>query len=332
MAAQLELFSSAGETPAVAPAAQGADHAELAGGLPDGLYLGTSSWSFPGWRDLLYASGCDVRTLARHGLQAYAQHPLFRAVGLDRTFHAPLTAEGYRTYVDQVPAEFRFVVKAPAACTTPRWHATSGRPHGPNRDYLDADYAVTRFLEPCLEGLGTHLGALVFQFPPQGGAVTRAPRAFASRLLAFLEALPIGPLYCVELRDAALLNEDYVAALSAAGVTHCISVHPRLPDVSEQAAVADAALQRALVVRWNLHGGFNYEQARARYRPFDRLLDPDPDTRTAIVDAAMRRLREDRPAFITVNNKAEGSAPLSVIELAREFASNRDGDSRAAAE
>jgi uncharacterized protein YecE (DUF72 family) len=33
-----------------------------------------------------------TRRLARTGLRAYAQHPLLRSVGIDRTYYAPIQA------------------------------------------------------------------------------------------------------------------------------------------------------------------------------------------------------------------------------------------------
>ncbi|MET5116957.1 DUF72 domain-containing protein, partial [Burkholderia pseudomallei] len=66
-----------------------------------------------------------------------------------------------------------------------------------------------------------------------------------------------------------------------------------------------------LIVRWSLLGGYKYEQAKAKYAPFDRLVDEDPHTRTALAELAARYVRAGQPVLITVNNKAEGSAPLS---------------------
>jgi hypothetical protein len=73
-------------------------------------------------------------------------------------------------------------------------------------------------------------------------------------------------------------------------------------------------------VRWSLHGGFRYEQAKAKYEPFDKLIDEDPDTREALAGLAVRYALAGVPVMIAVNNKAEGSAPLSCIELARAIA------------
>jgi hypothetical protein len=66
-----------------------------------------------------------------------------------------------------------------------------------------------------------------------------------------------------------------------------------------------------------LGGGRSYEAARVRYAPFNRIVDPDPRTRAALAELCIAFARSDRPALVTVNNKAEGSAPLSVFALAR---------------
>jgi uncharacterized protein YecE (DUF72 family) len=71
-----------------------------------------------------------------------------------------------------------------------------------------------------------------------------------------------------------------------------------------------------LVARWNLHAGRGYEEARADYFPFDRLVEEDGSSRTALAGLARRCAAAGRDVFITINNKAEGSAPLSVRRLA----------------
>jgi hypothetical protein len=70
-------------------------------------------------------------------------------------------------------------------------------------------------------------------------------------------------------------------------------------------------------VRWNLHAGFRYDEAKTRYAPFDRLLDADILTRGTLAHLIHVAIRSGQPAFVIANNKAEGSAPLSCIELAK---------------
>ena len=78
---QLHLFGEPDR--GVGPAEVPVQLREIAARLPETLYLGTSSWSFPGWHGLVYDRECSQRALARQGLGAYAAHPLLNAVGVD---------------------------------------------------------------------------------------------------------------------------------------------------------------------------------------------------------------------------------------------------------
>ena len=121
MTSQLSLF---GDADAVDPAGVTDDVRRLGRSLPAAIHLGTSSWSFPGWTGLVFAprngKPATEQVLARHGLPAYAAHPLLRTVSLDRTFYAPLTREEFAAYAAQVPEAFRFVVKAVLRGRMPR--------------------------------------------------------------------------------------------------------------------------------------------------------------------------------------------------------------------
>jgi len=322
---QLSLFADAD---AVDPVAADAETLRLAAALPAGIRLGTSSWSFPGWNGIVYAprSGrpATEQELARQGLAAYAAHPLHRTVSLDRTFYAPLSAAEFARYAAQVPDGFRFVVKAPAAFTDPVIRRTgSGEPARDNPSFLDAVTAAATFVRPAVEGLGAKAGPLVVQFPPLGRRLLADVSRMIGRIAAFIAALPRGPLHAVEVRDPELATPAFAAALVEGGAVPCLAVHARMPPVAAQAAAF--GLDRPscpwpLVVRWNLHAGHDYEGARARYAPFDRLVDEDEPTREALARLATRVAATGRDAFITINNKAEGSAPLSVRALARRIA------------
>ena len=292
-------------------------------GLPDSVRLGTSSWSFPGWRGIVYAGRASKSRLAREGLRAYAGHPLLRLAGIDWTYYRPPEPGDLEPYARQVPEGFRFLVKAPEACTLARFperERYGPAAGGPNPRFLDPEFAARFFVKPALMGLGGRAGPLVFQFPPQAGDASR----FAGRLGEFLAALPRGPLYAVEIRNRAWLTPEYARALRAAGACHCLNVHPSMPSLDEQARVTGARDAPALAVRWMLGGRQRYERARARYAPFDRLVDPDPGARGRIAELCAEFAASGRPAFVSVNNKAEGSAPLSVFALARRIAEIRE--------
>ena len=63
-----------------------------------------------------------------------------------------------------------------------------------------------------------------------------------------------------------------------------------------------------------------YDEAKAHYAPFNRIVDPDPSTRAALAELARRSLDAGEHTYVIVNNKAEGSAPLSVFALAAVIA------------
>ena len=82
---QLQMFGLPPEKQGpVRPAEVPAELAQLAARLRPNLRLGTSSWSFPGWEGIVYDRRVSNARLAKEGLAAYAAHPLFRTVGVDR--------------------------------------------------------------------------------------------------------------------------------------------------------------------------------------------------------------------------------------------------------
>jgi uncharacterized protein YecE (DUF72 family) len=285
------------------------------------LYLGTSSWYFPGWAGLVWDRPYAQPDLSKHGLAAYARHPLLRTVSLDRAFYQPLDVATYRRYAAQVDDGFRFVVKAPAAVSDAVLRAEgSGAAVQPNPLFLDPRAALDLCVKPALEGLGEKLGVLVFQISP-------LPRRWLvpGALIAPLEALwqavvpalPAGTRVSLELRDAELLTPALFASLRAHGVRCCLGLHDRMPTIDDQLPAQRAGWPGDLVCRWNLQRGLRYTQAKERWEPFDRLQAPDPATRATLARVVRATLDAGHRAFVIISNKAEGSAPLSVLELAR---------------
>ena len=319
---QLGLFPE--ETPRLAASPVSAANnsarlSEIASKLPVELRLGTSSWSFPGWEGIVYDRMVSQQTLASHGLAAYAQHPLLRTVGIDRTFYRPIAADVFCAYADSVPEDFRFLVKADRLLTSPTDPEGYGV-RGPNPRFLDARYAVSEVIEPMIDGLGRKAGPLLFQFPPIPPNLVGGRGAFIERLHGFLDALPKGPLYAIELRTAAFLTNSYSKVLLATGAAHCYSVHPAMASLERQLDSVQAYQQPALVMRWMLHSGLRYEVAKERYEPFDAIVDEDADTRKRMAIAVLDALIAEKGVFVIANNKAEGSAPLSIFRLAERIA------------
>jgi uncharacterized protein YecE (DUF72 family) len=314
----------------VEPAGVDSELEAVAAGLPRALHLGTSSWSFPGWKGIVWASDHSDSALARTGLPVYARHPMLRTVSLDRAFYRPLAAAEYAAYAAQVPDDFRFIVKAPQLVCDALVRGPDGRAKQDNPAFLDPVLARTAFVQPALEGLGRKIGALVFQLSPLPAWRLARMEGLLEQLEAMLAGLPAlepvapGAVVAVEVRDPEFLGPAFAALLKRVRATYCLGLHPRLPPIGEQLPMLRALWPGPLVCRWSLnrkHGSDGYGVAKEGYRPFDKTVDPDPATRDALARIVAGTVSSGWSVYVAINNKAEGSAPLSVIALARAVAS-----------
>lgn len=314
----------AGQLPA-APALP--EHVALAARLPELVRLGTSSWSYPGWHGLVWAQEFNERRLAKEGLTAYSQHPLLRTVSIDRSFYQPLSVGQYTAYASQVPDHFRFIVKAPASVSDALIRDESGRGKAHNPLFLDPDLALREFIEPAMQGLGHKVGALVFQVSPLPHDWLRQPQRLMDQLEHLLCKMPAmqaaapGATIAIEVRDQALVRPELAQLLKRTGHSYCLGLHARMPPIEDQLPMLRSLWPGPLVCRWNLHrrhGAFGYEDARAMYEPFDHIQDADLETRQTLARVIVATARAGLPVNISISNKAEGCAPLSVGLLAQE--------------
>jgi len=320
---QLSLFGEVEDgagSPArgVALAAHYAEAAVIAAALPSGVYLGTSSWSFPGWAGIVYSDNRPQSELAQEGLREYARHPLLSTVGIDRSYYAPLPIPDLVAYASQLPDAFRCCIKAPAGVTALTLR-DPGSTRQQNPDFLSLDRLASDLLEPLAAAFSAHTGPIILEFPPFARGMRLEPAAFLDRLDPFLAGLPDQFDYAIELRDRTLLTEDYRQLLAAHGVAHTYNYWSAMPMPGDQADVVPPEDLPFSVVRLLLKPGTWYEDQREAFRPFNRIIAPDEAMRRQVEQLARRTLARGRKIYILVNNKAEGSSPLTVVELAKRL-------------
>ncbi len=292
------------------------EHAEcaaIAAKLPPRIFFGTSSWSYPEWAGLVYSRRASPSVLAREGLVEYARHPLLTTVGIDRGFYAPIPPNDLADYARQLPAGFLCVAKAPAAVTDVV--IRDGASRRANPDFLDAARLTAEMLEPFAGAFSDHTGPFVLQFPPAPAAAALAPGAFAQALDRFLEALPRGVRFAVELREKRLLTPEYGRVLARRGVSHVYNLATAMPLPAEQEEALPPAVP-FVVIRLLLPPATRYEERREALAPFDRIRDFDPAMRGQVAGLARRAAEKGRDVFVLVNNKAEGCAPATIRALA----------------
>ena len=308
----------------------------VAAHVPSWIRFGTSSWSFPGWAGLMWNGRHTDEELARSGLRAYAQHPLFRTVSVDRSYYGPLRAGDVASYAAQLDLAsalaptlppFRLVSKVWEEITTavfpshPRYGARAGER---NPHFLDASRFTREVLEPYLP-YARHFGPFVFELTPMPKG-TFEPRALADKVDAFLGALPSGTFdWAFELRNEELMTPRWSDVLRARGAAHVFTFWTAMPSLRVQLARHGRLSSRVVVARLMLPPFARYADKKAEFAPFDRLVAPQPDMHDDVL--ALLRAAEEQgctDAFILANNKAEGSAPLTVKALAERVARELD--------
>ena len=59
----------------------------------------------------------------------------------------------------------------------------------------------------------------------------------------------------------------------------------------------------------------SYEAARKRADPYTKIVEELPEMRRETVELVKKAIAENRHAYVLVNNRAEGNAPLTVQRL-----------------
>lgn len=302
-----------------------ADVRTLGERIPAGVRFGTSSWSFPGWSGLVYRRPRTQAELARDGLAEYARYPLFGTVGIDRSYYAPLTHDDLKRYAGQLPSGFRCCAKVPAMYASPVLTGT-GRGAGPqsNPDFLSAAGFIEDVVEPFAIRFARHTGPFVLEIPPVPVAARLDADEFADRLGRFLDVLPRECPLSVELRDPRLLTPAYAAVLKQYDAAHVLNYWSAMPRPGDQAARVDVAAAPFVVIRLLLRPGTGYEARRDAFRPFNRIVDPDEPLRRDVTRLVRDAAGRSQPVYVLVNNKAEGSAPLTIRALAEQLVAAMD--------
>ena len=289
---------------------------ELAG---QNVWIGTSSWKYPGWLGTIYSPE-RYQTRGRFSQKKFEEHCLaeyaetFPVVCGDFAFYQFPSPEYWAKLFLGSPASLRFGFKVPEHITVKTWpgHARYGQRAGAeNERFLDAglfEAAFTRALEPYRE----RVGVLMFEFGTFSKAQFGGVDAFLERLDPFLASLPRQWRYAVEIRNAEYLEAGYLACLRRHGVAHVYSSWTRMPELGAQAAFPGSRTADFTVTRALLRPGRGYEDAVRRFQPYDRVQEVLPEARQALRAIVNGAQSGPSAAFVFVNNRLEGNAPATI--------------------
>ena len=296
--------------------------ARLRAAIPEGVRFGASSWTYPGWKGLVYSRDYPATGAGAEMLAEYARFPLFATVGIDSSFYAPLTEKTLRSYADALPPGFPCVSKVWDRLTVhtfakAREKAKAGQL---NPDFLNPELFLESVWGPCQEHFAGHTGPFVFEFQAIAREDKVAPLDFAERLDGFFAKLPREGRFAVEVRNAEFLTPAYFAVLREHDVAHVFSSWTRMPSIGMQLDLPGSIPATFLVARALLRPGRYYADAVDAFAPYDRIREPNPELRTDLVRLVEAAEKLRIPAYLLVNNRAEGSAPLTVAAVVGRLA------------
>ncbi len=302
---------------------------DLAALARQGVFIGTSSWKYRGWCGQLYDESRYVwrgrfaeKRFEQHCLAEYAE--VFKTVCVDAAYYRFPDQRYLEGLVSQVPADFQFALKVTDFVTIKKFTMLArfgARAGQPNDDFLNADLFASAFINPCAP-FKQNIGLLMFEFSHFYPNDYKQGRDFAGALDAFLEKIPPGWPYGVEIRNKHFLHPDYFAVLKKHGVAAIYNSWTGMPSVLEQAAMPESVTNESLCgARFLLKPGRTYTEAVELFSPYETTKEVYEEGRTAggfLIRQGLQ-FQARRKTFIYVNNRLEGNALATIaamIELA----------------
>jgi uncharacterized protein YecE (DUF72 family) len=286
--------------------------------IPALVRFGTSTWNYPGWRGLVYQKDYGTRGAAAKMLEEYAAFPLFGTVGIDSSFYGPPTEAVLRSYADHLPAGFPAVSKVWSQLTVHTFTKAQdpARAGKGNPDFLNPDLFLEEIFEPYHRHFAENTGPFVFEFQTIAQSSGIGPESFAARLDQFFTALPRDAQYGVEIRNEEFLIPMYFAVLREHGVAHVFNSWARMPPIGHQLDLPGSVSGPFILARALLRPGRTYDEAVDAFAPYDRIREPNPKLRRDLARLVEEAVKLRIPAYLLVNNRTEGSAPLTIAAVA----------------
>ena len=288
----------------------------------EGVYLGTSSWKYPGWIGSVYDRERYVvrgrfseARFRRDCLAEYAE--VFPTVCVDAGYYQFPTPAGVEALMGAVPPHFRFGFKVTDAITVARFpklerYGTRGGERNP--EFLDASVFAERFLGP----LAPHrekVGVVILEFGRfKPGEIVRGAE-FVERLDRFLQATPSGWPLAVEVRNQSFLREEYFSVLRRHAVARLFNNWTRMPSVGTQAKVPGSRTADFLAARFLLTPGRTYADAVREFQPYEATAAVDGEARAAARELVAQARGGARPSFLYFNNRLEGNSPRTIAAV-----------------
>ncbi len=252
------------------------------------IFLGTSSFTAPGWERAFYPPGMTPREY----LSFYARH--YHTLEIDSTFYSKPSSATVASWNAKTPDNFIFAVKVPQAITH-------------EKVLLACQPEMDEFIG-VMSLLGDKLGPMVLQFPYFNRGAFKSADEFVARLAAFLKCLPRDKMFAVEIRNKAWLTPQFADLLREHNVALVLQDQSWMPGYGELEAKFDPITADWTYIRW-LGDRKGIEQLTTTW---EKTVIDRSDALRNWVDVCFKVQKRGVTIFAYANNHYSGFAPATL--------------------
>jgi len=275
------------------------------------IHIGTCSWKYPSWEGLVYSSREPVNFLAE-----YAQK--YKSVEVDQWFWSLGKSgaglpkkETVAEYSLATPSDFRFTIKCPNALTLTHLPAKKGEPLQPNAYFLDPEF-FNKFLD-TMDVLVPKVGLFIFQFGYLNQQMRPSKTAFFEELAAFIQKLPVGFPYALEIRNPKWVDQAWFDLLSTTRVSPVLLQGYWMDDVAKTIDTYLSNLTDSLCIR--LHGEDREGMEERSGEDWSQIVRSKDDEIKRIMKSVRSLQGQVKQIYLNINNHYEGSAPRTIQKI-----------------
>lgn len=283
----------------------------------ENLRIGTCSWKYPSWKELVYSAAKPGNFLAEYAHK-------YDTVEIDQWFWSLFGEEKIQLpkpavvaeYVESVPDDFKFTIKAPNSVTLTHFYTRlTGGKLVKNPYFLSVPLTL-EFLD-LISPLRSRLGLLMLQFEYLNKQKISGLQEFLSKIDAFVDALSDDLPIALEPRNPQFFSTEYFEYLSDKRLSHVFIQGYYMPDIRSIYSKYGHLIETPVVIR--LHGYERDQIEKKTNKIYNTIVEPKDEEIPGIIEMIQDLRSRGIEVYLNVNNHYEGSAPLTIEKIRRLF-------------
>lgn len=273
------------------------------------MRIGTCSWKYESWKDLVYSPDCT------NYLAEYSRH--FNTVEIDQWFWSLHSADKVvlpqksvvEEYCNSVPDDFKFTIKIPNSITLTHFYQKDKTGTlAANPYFLNPDL-FSQFLD-TLKPMKQKLGPLMFQFEYLNKQKMSGLQEFIARFEKFIKSVDRDFEYGIELRNPYYLKKEFFEFLKRNKLRMVFLHGYFMAPVWDVFEIAKQSIESTVVIR--LHGEDRKGIEEQSGGVWNRILTPRDQELIRIKEMIAYLQSQEVDIYLNVNNHYEGSAPKTI--------------------